>query len=99
MAAYTAKEVYFNNEAGSYLNVNLRGDPMKQVGAAADGLWCRDAWGGAGCGAGALVLLGLPVLVVQSLPCGCTPPQTENTPAPRPPPHAPPPPPPPHRTL
>lgn len=30
-AAYSLKRVYFNNEAGSYTDVNLRGNPFKQT--------------------------------------------------------------------
>ncbi|GBF98021.1 hypothetical protein Rsub_11132 [Raphidocelis subcapitata] len=38
IAGYTTKRVYFNDQAGSYVNVNLRGDPMRQVETARVGM-------------------------------------------------------------
>ncbi|KAI8462307.1 MAG: hypothetical protein J3K34DRAFT_527839 [Monoraphidium minutum] len=38
MGIYSAKRVYFNSEAGSYVNINMRGDPMAQVQTAEVGL-------------------------------------------------------------
>ncbi|KAI8468995.1 MAG: hypothetical protein J3K34DRAFT_425153 [Monoraphidium minutum] len=40
IGAYTAKQVYFNPEAGSYLNVNLRGDALAQADSAE--AWLND---------------------------------------------------------
>eukprot|EP00879_Flechtneria_rotunda_P000540 GHRR01000645.1.p1 GENE.GHRR01000645.1~~GHRR01000645.1.p1 ORF type:complete len:131 (+),score=38.13 GHRR01000645.1:351-743(+) len=38
LAMYNLKRVYFNNEAGSYTNIDIRGDPFKQNEAARVGL-------------------------------------------------------------